>query len=442
MPNLARIYYYLLRALGRLHWDREMLDNYKNKQLRSVIRYGFENVRFYHEIFKASGLRPTDIRTMNDLNKLPVVRKGEMRKYSKEDLVSKKFSCDQLKTLRTGGSTGQPFQVYICGREDDWRKAIYLRANISCGQRPRDRWIAVDVAERGADTSYFQRVVRVFERRVIPVTWDRASQLKAIADLNPDVLDGFSGVLWLLAKEAELRGVDTIRPRIIFGSGDLIDKSSREYMEKVFGVPYYDQFGCTEVDRTAWQCPERVGYHIDMDSVIMQFVDEDGEEVAPGERGEIVYTSLFNYAMPFIRYGTMDMGVPIDEECLCGRNLPLMKVVEGRSNSFLTFPDGHVVAPMSFIETLGAFRLVNEIDQYRVFQKSKNLIEIYVKKTSDEVNEEKVRSWLIANLLNGLPKVEKVDLSGVTFEVKFIDELPMSGRGKLNVVVSHVPAFT
>ena len=442
MPNLVRIYYYLWKALRRVYWDGERLEKYENMQLRRVVRYAFENVRFYHEIFKASGVRPADIRTKSDLNKLPVIRKGDMRRYSKEDIISREFSLESLKALGTGGSTGEPFQVYISGREDDWRKAIYLRANISCGQRPRDRWVAVDVEERRVDVSRLQRLVGIFERKIVPVTWNRDTQLKTIANLKPDVLDGFSGVLWLLAKEAELRGVNAIRPRMIFGSGDLIDRSSRSYMEKVFEAPYYDQFGCTEVDRTAWQCPEQIGYHIDMDSVIMQFVDEDGEEVAPGERGEIVYTSLFNYAMPFIRYGSMDIGVPMDDECPCGRKLPLMKVIEGRSNSFLTFPDGHVVTPMSFIEILKAFKLVDEIHQYRVVQKSKSLIEIYVKKTGDKVDEDKVRSWLIANLLDGLPRVERVDLSEVTFKVKFVDKLPLTGRGKLNVVFSNVQAFS
>jgi len=442
MSNPARISYFLFKAIRRLDWNKDKLEKYKNKQLKKVVKYAFENVRFYHELFKTSGVCPGDIRNAHDLSKLPVIRKTEMRQRNRDDLISKDFKDQKLKSLTTGGSTGEPFSVYICGKEDAWRKAIYLRANITCGQRPRDRWVAVDVAERAIETSFLHRLFGVFVREIVPVTWDRHSQLQAIARLNPDILDGFSGAIWLLAKEVKAKNIKSIHPRIIFGSGDLIDKASKNYLEKVFNAPYFDQFGCTEVDRSAWQCPERLGYHIDEDSVIMQFVDENGEEVASGERGEIVYTSLFNYAMPFIRYGTMDIGVPIDEECPCGRKLPLMKVVEGRSNSFLVFPGGHVVSPMSFIETLKAFTLTGEIDQYRVVQKSENFVEIYVKKTKEDVDEGKIRSWLLANILDGLPKVEKVDLSEVAFEVKFVDQLPLSGRGKLNVVVSHVQAFT
>ncbi|MEM3640372.1 MAG: phenylacetate--CoA ligase family protein [Candidatus Bathyarchaeia archaeon] len=441
MPNLARISYYLFNAIKRLKWEREKLEKYKVKRLRSVVKYAYEKVPFYHKLFRASGIHPEDIKRIQDLNRLPIVRKKVMRQHDVNDLISKDFTLRKLKRLTTGGSTGEPFSIYICGREDDWRKAIYLRANISCGQRPRDRWVALDVAERAVETTFLNRIFGIFAREIVPVTWDKFSQIQALVKLKPDVLDGLSSALRLLAREVEARNIISIRPRIIFGTGDLIDKASRNYLEKVFHAPFYDQFGCAEVDRTAWQCPEKTGYHIDEDSVIMQFVDKDGEEVAPGERGEIVYTSLFNYAMPLIRYGVMDVGVPMDEECPCGNKLSLMKVIEGRSNSFLVFPGGHIVPPMSFIEILKAFELTEEIDQYRVFQKSENHVEIFVKKLREDVDEDKIRSQLLANIFEGLPKIEKVDPSSITFEVKFVDDFPMLGRGKLNVIISQVSAF-
>jgi len=441
MSRFARISYDLLRALGRLNWERRKLQIYQEKRFREIVHYAYSNVPFYRQMFKTAKVSPSDIRSLDDLNKLPIIRKTDMKKRPDSELISQEFAIHSLRKLNTGGSTGQPFSFYISKEEDEWRKAIYMRANISCGQKLRDCWVAILDAERATEISSFQHKMGIFAQNIVPVTWSRKAQLETIERLKPDVLDGFSGALWLLAKEAELREARCIRPRIIFGSGELISQSSREYLEEYFGAPYYDQFGCTEIDRSAWQCTERSGYHMDVDSALMQFVDEDGLEVGRGERGEIVYTSLFNHAMPLIRYGVQDVGVPTDDICPCGINLPLMKVIEGRSNSFLVFAGGGIVSPMSFIETMRAFRYVKEIDQYRVLQKSEDLVEISIKKTDDTVDEQYLRNKLLSNIVEGLQKLENVDLTGVEFDIRFVDELPLVGRGKLSVVSSNVQAF-
>lgn len=438
MNNLSRVTYNLLRAMGRLNWKKEKLREYQDKHVKEIVAYAYDNVAFYRHLLKSNGISPSDIQGVADLDKVPIVRKSDMKRRRAVELVSREFALRNLKGIQTGGSTGEPFSIYISPEEDDWRKAIYMRANVCCGQKPRDRWIAILDAERANDTSTLQHYIGIFAKTVIPVVWSKKAQLKAVEDFKPDVLDGFSSALWLLAREANLAGTNRIHPRIVFGSGELISQSQRQYLEKSFEAPYYDQFGCTEIDRSAWQCTERHGYHMDVDSVVIQFVDKNGEEVGPGERGEIVYTSLFNHAMPLIRYGMKDIGIPMDDMCPCGKKLPLMKVIEGRSNSFLVFPDGHIVSPMSFIETLKAFRYLDEVEQYRVLQKKKDLIEIWVKKVNNAVDERNLKKRLVSNIQEGLPKVENVDLSQVRFEIKFVEKLPTLGRGKLNVIMSDV----
>jgi phenylacetate-CoA ligase len=120
---------------------------------------------------------------------------------------------------------------------------------------------------------------------------------------------------------------------MIFGTAESIDTRSIKFIEQVFNAPYYDQFGCTELDRTAWMCPHKMGYHQDGDSVIIEFVDDGGKSVSSGERGEIVYTSLFNYAMPFLRYELGDLAVWSEKGgCQCGRGFPMIKMIEGRKD--------------------------------------------------------------------------------------------------------------
>ena len=356
LPNPLLVIYYLSRAQARLEWKKNEIAAFQIKKLRQVIKNAYENVPFYHTSFKSNNISPEDIKNLEDLNKIPIVKKADLRKNSLKDLISTKFSFKDLKKLTSGGSTGEPFSVYISNREDAWRKAIYLRANIRCGQKPRDVWACVIDSQYSNNTGKIQEILGFFHRKIVPITLNEQARFQAVVRINPDVLDGFPSALCMLAKEQE-RNKELIRPKIIFGSGEIITENSIILLERAFQASFFDQYGCTEIDRSAWQCPEHNGYHMDVDSVITQFVDKNGEEVGSGEKGEIVYTSLFNYAFPIIRYNVEDVGVPINYECSCGIELPMMKVIEGRTNDALILPDGLVFTPMAFIEMLGAFKL-------------------------------------------------------------------------------------
>ena len=161
------------------------------------MKNAYENVTFYHEIFKSAGIRPNDIRGVRDLNKIPIVTKRMMKKCSSDDLVSKQYSPHALKTISTGGSTGQPFRMYINSVEDAWRKSIYLRANITCGQKLRDRWIAVIDPQYSSSKNTVQKFLRIYYRVIVPVLLPRILQYETVVKMNPDVLDGFPNSLAL-----------------------------------------------------------------------------------------------------------------------------------------------------------------------------------------------------------------------------------------------------
>jgi phenylacetate-CoA ligase len=205
-------------------------------------------------------------------------------------------------------------------------------------------------------------------------------------------------------------------------------------MEKVFAAPFYDQFGCTEMDRTAWQCKERKGYHMDEDSVIFQFVDSNGNDVSAGERGEIVYTSLFNFSMPFIRYAVGDIGVPSDEKCSCGIKLPLMEVVDGRKNSFLILPDGRLMSPNNFTTAVFTFKDYNNIDQFKIVQKKPDVFEVYIKKKDNDINEE----FMKTELLEHLKKTLNLNSYDINFDIQFHDSILLNKSGKLGTVYSEL----
>lgn len=440
MPNFARLLWYLGNSMRRLHWDREKLRKYQEKRLRSAVRNAYDSVSFYHEKFRQANVSPDDIKTLEDLSKLPITNKDEFKRQEKHNRISKNFDIGKLKVIETSGSSGQPFQIYLTPSEDDWRKAIYMRANISCGQKVRDRWVVITSPGHFRDTTNLQRKLGVFAQTYVSVFKNASEQIEYVEKVNPNILDGYSSSLLLFAKEAERRKLKTIKPRIVFGTAELIDSDSRSLIEKAFGAPYYDQFGCAELDRTAWQCPMKVGYHLDVDSAVTQFVDENGDDVSPGERGEIVYTSLFNYSMPIIRYAVGDVGVPSKEKCCCDRTLPMMEVVEGRKNSFLRLPDGRIMSPLAFAVAIIRFELRDQINQYRIIQKKPDLFKIYIEKRAG-TDGNLLKSRLQKHLADTLRQHAGTELSEECFDVEFVDKISVDVTGKHKVVSSEISSW-
>ena len=434
MPNVFRIVYYLVGALRRVRWKPERLRLHQEKRLRAVVRYAFDNVSFYRRKFREAGVHPADVKCLEDLKKLPIVKSEEFRRVPLEDRVSLKCDVKKLRVVKTSGSSGMPLKIFLDRNEDDWRKAIYMRANILCGQKPRDRWVAITAPHHFGDVTALQRRLGVFAQVCLSVFDDVDKHIDFLCRFKPDVLDGYSSALLLLAREVEGRGLNVLKPKVVFGNADLVGLAERKYLEDIFKAPYCDQYGCAEFNRTAWNCLEREGYHMDVDSVITEFVDEDGDAVSPGECGEIVYTSLFNFAMPFIRYSIGDVGRPSDDECSCGVSLPLMEVIEGRKDSFIVLPNGKVVSPRTFTVAMGMFKNYEDIEQFRIVQKSFDHFDVLLKMKKADLDESDIAERLKLHF----QKVLGVSDKDVNFNVSFVHEIPPSRSGKLSAVISEV----
>lgn len=241
-----------------------------------------------------------------------------------------------------------------------------------------------------------------------------------LINFRPDVILSYPSFLLLLVRELKKRG-DVIHPRLVFGEGELLDDRSRKLIDSAFGIEMLDIYGCMEAGDIAWECSEHAGYHINTDLVVTEFV-EDGEHVAAGECGDIILTPLWNYAMPLIRYKLNDIGTPSNECCPCGRELPLMKVLEGRFEDFIILPSGRIISPLV---TLSYFENIKGIAEYRIVQERKDnfILQLVLKEGYNEN--------ALAQLRNRFIEEFKED---VTINIEILDAIPRNG--KLRRVVS------
>jgi phenylacetate-CoA ligase len=402
--------------------------------VREIVKYAYEHVPFYHEKLRQNGLKPEDIKTVEDLNKLPITRREELQRNS-DKLISNKFDVKKLKVVSTSGSSGKPLFTYLTRKEEEFRHAKLLRPHIICGQKPRDKWVLLGPPQHIKKLNWIQKVFGLYAPHFVSIFEPVPTQLSKIKLLNPDVLDGYSTSLYLLAQEHEKEGGNIIKPKFLMGGAELLDNPSRRQIEETFNAPYYDQYASEELQMIAWQCPQKNGYHVDADTVILQVVDRNGFEVGRGETGEIVCTSLFNYAMPFLRIALDDVGVSAkNDDCPCGIKFPLIQLIAGRKDSVITLPGGRKTHALVFGWIMEYYKFYRNILQYRIIQSRIDSIKVLIKKKDGKCDETEMKNELIVHMR----KMLGVSDDELSIEVEFVEEMPLDKSGKFRKIISEV----
>jgi len=396
----------------------------QEKKLRAIVKYAYEKVPFYHRLLEANSIRPSDIRTIQDLQKIPIVTREDVQRNF-AGMLSRDTNRDKCSKHKTSGSTGIPIPVFLDNNARNFHSVVSLRQFLECGGRFRDKQVQL----RGTGSSFapksnskpfyeYMGLLRTEWFTLTDIPDDLVSFLKAY---NPQVMVGYPSLFELLSGKND--GV--ISPRVIFCTGEVLSSHCRSLMESSFGAEIIDCYGCTEGGDISWECPqEHSGYHINIDSIVVEFV-KDGEIVEAGEEGEIVLTNLFNYSMPFIRYNVGDVGVPSDEQCSCGRTLPLMDLLSGRSDDFIVLPDGRRLSPLCILNSENFF----EVSRFRLVQRRRNLIEVWLK--MDEGYKE-------ASVTRCISALRKVFGRDVDVRANIVDEIPRDNSGKIRRIVSEV----
>jgi phenylacetate-CoA ligase len=171
-----------------------------------------------------------------------------------------------------------------------------------------------------------------------------AEQAEWLERRAPAYLATYPSTAAALARHLEERA-GKIPLRAVITAGETVDDDTRDDVRRAFGCEIIDRYATEEIGHIASQCPAGGGYHVCIEAILLELVDRDGNDVAPGERGRVVLTSLYNFAMPFIRYDIGDLAVAAEGPCRCGSSLPRLEAILGRQRSVFTFPDGSQYSP-------------------------------------------------------------------------------------------------
>jgi phenylacetate-CoA ligase len=209
--------------------------------------------------------------------------------------------------------------------------------------------------------------------------------------------------------------------------GETVTQAIREDCRKAFGVALADVYSSEEVGGIALQCPAGEGYHIQSESVLVEVLDDAGTPCAPGEVGRIVVTPLHNFAMPLLRYELRDYA-EVGEPCPCGRGLPVLRRILGRSRNMLVLPNGERRWPLT---GFAQFREIAPISQFQFEQESLSLIEARI--VAERALSPFERTRLIETIQTALCH---------PFEIRIVEvaEIPRSANGKFEDFISRLDA--
>lgn len=428
--------FYLVNKLLFINqwWGAGKLRIFQDKRLREIIKYAYENVPFYNNMFKKLSLAPSMIKSVDDLKKLPIITK-ETVSYNLNDFISKKTNLKKCIKKDSSGSTGIPTITYYDLKNYDYVEAVYARAFFIQGVKPWDRiayfWY------KPFDNKRIWEHLGLMKKNLILFTEPSHIQIKRLLSLKPTVIHCFPSTLYIIAKEVKNERL-TIRPRLIITHGETLNMETKRFIEKIFQCKVLDLYGLSEFTRVAWECPVGGGYHIDADYVVVEVLKNNLAPAKSGESGTIVITSLFNFAMPLIRYSTGDIGVVSSQDkCVCGRSFPKLSTIEGRRDDFVVLPLGKMVSPRRLLDSIqiganfNTDEFNNKIYKYRIIQKRRDNFEVYLVPRRNFIEEEFIKK--IETRIRNSFREDKIEVL-----VKVVEDLPYTRHGKHKILISEV----
>lgn len=417
-----------LRELERTQWlPREQLEAWQLVRIQKLVQHAYEHVPYYHDWYRRLGIRPQDIKTLKDFQSLPFL--------TREDVVNHLDSliCPELRSgaqdRHTGGSTGQPMRFVIDQLFRRWDLALEFRGRGWYGAREGDKVALVWGVESDLHVRNWRARLkaRILREQYLNAFCMTEANMKAFADMlvqwQPTILRAYAMALSLFAQFLKERGIEGIRPRFIELTSEKVTDRQRRLLEEVFQCKVADWYSSRELGTIAFQCPEG-GRHV-CETRFLEVV-ADGRVVEPGQLGEVVITSLHQYTMPFIRYKIGDLAVYEPGTCPCGRGLPVLRQVVGRTNDFVVTADGRFVESGYFDAVL---ETKSEIARYQVHQLDKQHLQVRLvcKREVDQDWLEDVRSELQAHLG-----------ADMHISLQVVDNIPLTSAGKHRCVTSAI----
>lgn len=418
-------------------WSSQDIINFQFQQLANVLTHADRTIPFYHERFRAAGVDPASIKTLDQLGQIPLLSRPQLQQAGTA-LLSKNVpkSHGKTYTITTSGSTGRPVKVTTTELDSLFWSTCTLRDH---------QWQKRDLSRKLAAIRYYSDDGAKFPHGINVNTWGTAehsimkSSPAAALNINcsiaqqaewlcrqqPDYLMTYPSNLKALAEYFIATGESLpglLETRTV---GESLSSGVRQVCSEAWHAKLTDMYSCQEVSCIALQCPEHEHYHVQAENLVVEVLDEEDRRCTPGEIGRVVISTLHNFAMPLIRYELGDYA-EVGEPCSCGRGLPVLNKILGRQRNMLIYPDGQKRWPI-----FGINELTKELPIKQLQFVQREIDSIEVRLVTARPLEAKEKTWLVSVVHKQLDYAFRI-------EIIYLENIPRSKSGKFEDFISEV----
>jgi phenylacetate-CoA ligase len=429
----------LRRLFERSQWfSPEQQAAYQEHQLRRVIGQAYHGVPYYQDLFRSLALRPEDIRTPADLQKLPTLSKATLRKeFHRLQATDSRRYCARV--AQTSGSSGEPLR-FLLDRPANllefvyyWRHWSWAGYQLGCRFAELSSHFFMGAAHRVNQLCHYHPVTGRLLLNSLSISPESvAAHASALRRYRPSFFKGIASALYYFAFFLQEMGIRDIGFRGVFSTGEMLLPHQRRLIEQTFHCRVLDSYGHMERTVAISECPQG-SLHINPEYGVLELRERAHARIPGGAdqviTADVIGTSLHNLSMPLLRYEVGDV-VEVDENpetCPCGRSMPRVRRINGRQEDAIVTPDGRVITTLFIV-----FDKVPGIAHWQVIQDEPDQLQILV-----------VRAPVYTDASEALLRQLIQQFVGLDMKLRVrylpLDALRSEVSGKFRTIVSRMP---
>ena len=408
-------------------WGRDKMISYQNEKLRHMVQYAYNEIPFYRELYDRHGITISQIQTVDDLKKLPVIQKQNIRDIAKSRAMRKN---KKVVPGISSGSTGEPLQYTKNMEAYSFHTASAIRAWGWMGYTVGDKYIKVSQNPRTSRMKKLQDKVNrseyVFLKDINDEEFEKL--YRTMVRFKPKFLRCYPDPLYFFCKYLEKKGYEPPPLKAINTTGNILYPEARRFIEDTLSTEIFDAYSC-EGGAVFFQAEKDKNYFGADEYAVTEILNEAGQIAEPSEKGRLITTDLWNTEVPFIRYDTQDIVTRADVSSNSERSLTQIEAIDGRDCDILVTPDGRLVIVHIFTIF---FEWFESVDQFQAIQEEKDLFRILlvVNKNFTDADMKKIDTYW-SDYFGDKAKVE----------IDIVDEINPRKSGKRSFLVreEHIP---